>query len=109
MNYKCEGYGIENQPCSACEKFQPLMRLLGENEAQSKKPNLFFVPMDYLAILPPTSPSFSARIESVMDNLVRRPDYLRFGGSDHILLCISAGCADVMREVIERYGVWLSL
>lgn len=103
MNYKCEGYGYKEQPCSTCKILQPLMKYLGVNQDQIKTPNLFIVPMDYLAILSTDFPDYSARILGVMDNVMRRQHYLRFGGSDHIFLCLSQGCKQVMLEIVERY------
>lgn len=90
--------------CGECTKVVPLMTHL-EKYHSTENPLLFVVPLDFVASLQSNFTVYYKRLDEIILAVTRSKHFVRFGGSDHIFMCLSSGCSNVMQDLIERYTI----
>lgn len=101
------GYGeckstSDGMGCGECDKVIPMMKYM-EAYTNTDNPQVFVVPMDFLASLQSNSTAYFERLDEIILAVTRDRRFSRFGGTDHLFICLSGGCANVMEDLIERY------
>ncbi|GMH39671.1 hypothetical protein BSKO_07569 [Bryopsis sp. KO-2023] len=92
--------------CNPCVKLQPLMKVLKEGrDLTESSDELVIVPLDWLIQYRNSSSVYISMLDDLMTDIARDRDYIRFGGSDHVFMCLSQGCGRIMMNIIKRYNL----
>lgn len=105
MDYTCDNVGNEGQRLQSCVKVKELMDYMLSKQDDTRSPDLYIVPMDYLAVQVTRGSTNFRNILTVIEKVTKGLRYLRFGGSNHIFLCLTDGCRVIMQEIIDRYEI----
>lgn len=105
MDYSCSNLENQGQLLESCKKVKQFMEYMLSKQEDTQSPDLYIIPMDYLAMQVTSSPNNSNSTMAVVDKITRGLRYIHFGGSNHIFLCLSDGCGVVMQEIVSRCGM----
>ncbi|GMH39692.1 hypothetical protein BSKO_07590 [Bryopsis sp. KO-2023] len=92
--------------CDDCQRVKPLLSHMVSNSALGRNgTELFLIPMDPLAIFRKKPYMYQQMLSRVLNEITHHRNFLRYGGSDHLFVCLADGCKDVLRDITERHPI----
>lgn len=92
--------------CKDCHRSQPLLRhMLANSKPHVNETELFLVPLDPLAVHRKKPYMYFKMLDKVIKEVTYSREYLRFGGSDHVFICLADACKHVMQDIVDRYPI----
>ncbi|GMH39799.1 hypothetical protein BSKO_07697 [Bryopsis sp. KO-2023] len=92
-------------PCDdVCGNIAPLLNHLSVHGKNTSKPELYFVPLDGIALLRSSNVTlYEEVLKRTLDSVYNGYSFMRLGGASHVLLCLGDVCKNVLLDVVKLH------